>query len=260
MKKKLYFLIGIFVVVLVGGYFVNKKHYPSSSILPSPAISPSVIFSPSLVSIKETPTPTTQSLPNSYLIKNFPFQPQAPFANWDQLHDEACEEAAVILVSWWNGNKNSISAQTMDDQILKMVDWEIQNWGSHKDLTVKETAQMAQGFYNLSLTPKYDVTITDIKKEVAQNHPVIVPTAGRLLGNPYFRQPGPIYHMLVVIGYSGNNIIVQDIGTKRGEHYQYNQTILMNAIHDWNGTPDSIEQGRKAMLVLLWQLKIDVLK
>lgn len=138
----------------------------------------------------------------------------------------------------------------MDSEILRMVDWEIKNWGSHKDLTIKETAQMAKEFYGLRLTSKYDITIADIKEEVSQNHPVIVPTAGRLLGNPYFRQPGPIYHMLVVIGYSGNNLIVQDIGTRRGEHYQYDQVILFNAIHDWNGSPENIEQGQKAMLVL----------
>ena len=137
----------------------------------------------------------------------------------------------------------------MDDEILKMVDWQVKTWGSHKDLTVKETAEMAKEFYSLNLTPKYGITIEDIKKQIVQDNPVIIPTAGRLLGNPYFRSPGPIYHMLVVIGYSGNNIIVQDIGTKRGEHYQYNAQVLYNAIHDWNGSPDNIESGRKAMLV-----------
>lgn len=249
-KKNLYILIGTLIIVIAVGYFINKKNYSSSHTASSPEISPSAtLISPSPTLTSESPPPTSQNLPNSYLFKNFPFQPQAPFGIWDQLHDEACEEAAVTLVQYWHEGK-SLSAETMDSEILKMVDWEIKNWGSHKDLMVKETAQMAKGFYNLSLTPDYDITIDDIKKEIAQNHPVIVPTAGRLLGNPYFRQPGPIYHMLVVIGYSGNNIIVQDIGTKRGEHYQYNQAILMNAIHDWNGSPDSIEQGRKAMLVL----------
>ncbi len=250
-KRNLYILIGTLIIVIAVGYFINKKYYSTSHTASSPEISPSAILSTPSPTPKESPAPTAQSLPNSYLIKNFPFQPQAPFANWDQLHDEACEEAAVILVQWWQEGKSSISAQTMDDEILKMVDWEIKNWGSHKDLTVKETAEMAKGFYNLTLTAKYDITIDNIKKEVSQDHPVIVPTAGRLLGNPYFRQPGPIYHMLVVIGYSGNNIIVQDIGTKRGEHYQYNQKVLFNAIHDWNDSPDSIEQGGKAMLILL---------
>jgi len=252
-NKKLYILIGFLIIILLGGYFINKKYFPTSSALPSPQISPSTLASPSPTltpTPEESPTPTAQTQPSSYLVKNFPFQPQAPFANWDELHDEACEEAAVILVEWWNDNKSSISAQTMDEEILKMVDWQVKNWGAHKDLTVEETAELAQGFYGLQLTPKYGIDIDDIKKEVSQGHPVIVPTAGRLLGNPYFRQPGPIYHMLVVIGFEGNKIIVQDIGTKRGEHYTYSEKVLYNAIHDWNGSPDSIEQGQKAMLVL----------
>jgi len=254
-RQKIYILIGILIIVLLGGFFINKRYYPTSLVSPSPQISPSDASSlsptpTSSPSPKESPTPTTKTLPSSYLIKNFPFQSQAPFANWDQLHDEACEEAAIILVKWWDDSHSTISAQTMDSEILRMVDWEIKNWGSHKDLTIKETAQMAKEFYGLRLTSKYDITIADIKEEVSQNHPVIVPTAGRLLGNPYFRQPGPIYHMLVVIGYSGNNLIVQDIGTRRGEHYQYDQVILFNAIHDWNGSPENIEQGQKAMLVL----------
>lgn len=253
MKKKLLILVGFLIIVLVGGYFINQRYYKNTA--SKIAFSPSLNISPSPTP-NPTPTPTSESkpspsaIPSSYLIQNFPFQPQAPFANWDQLHDEACEEAAVILVQWWNEDKSTISAQTMDDEILKMVDWEIKNWGSHKDLTVKETAQMAKEFYGLELKPEYDIDIETIKNEVSQNHPVIVPTAGRLLGNPYFRQPGPIYHMLVVIGYSGNNIIVQDIGTRRGEHYQYNQRVLFNAIHDWNGSPDNIEGGQKAMLIL----------
>ncbi len=255
MKKKLFILIGILIIVLLGGFFINQKYYSNPQTFSSPVISPSLLLSPSpsltpSTSLGTSPTPTAQSLPTSYLIKNFPFQPQAPFANWDQLHDEACEEAAVILVQWWQDDKSSISAQTMDDEILKMVDWQEKNWGGHHDLTVKETAEMAKSFYGLSLKSQSGIDIEDIKKEIAQNHPVIVPTAGRLLGNPYFRQPGPIYHMLVVIGYEGNNIIFQDIGTRRGEHYKYNAQVLYNAIHDWNGSPDNIEQGRKAMLVL----------
>jgi len=249
MKKKLYILILVLILVLVAGYFINKKF----SGVPKPEASTVALESPSpSSSIIPTPFPPPSSnsdeIPSSFLIKNFPFQSQAPFGNWDKLHDEACEEAAVSLVQYWEKNK-TLSAEIMDDQILKMVDWEVQNWGSHKDLTAKETQSLAENYYNLDSKLYYDITINDIKKQVAQDNPVIIPTAGRLLGNPYFRSPGPIYHMLVVIGYEGNNIIVQDIGTRRGDHYKYNKEVLYNAIHDWNGSDESMNSGRKAMLV-----------
>jgi len=250
MNKKFYILLIIFIAVLSGGYFINKKFSNNSFpvLMPSPSITVSPALSPS-VSPTEVPLSQEKAIPNSYLIKNFPFQSQAPFANWDETHDEACEEASVILVEFFKNGKTTISPQTMDDEILKMVSWEVKNWGTHKDLTVKETAQMAESFYGLRLEEKFNITIEDIKKEISENHPVILPTAGRLLGNPYFRQPGPIYHMVVAIGYSGNTIIVQDVGTRRGENYKYNENILFNAIHDWTGVPENINSGPKNMLV-----------
>jgi len=249
--KKIYLilLISLLAVVLGAGFYFNKRSPQKTAVLKTPPpsiILPSPVESIPISASLSSPTP----LPSAYMINNVPFQPQAPYGNWDELHDEACEEAAVILVKFWQAGQSTISAQTMDNEILKMVDWQIKNWGMHQDLTVQETAEMAQDFYGLKLVPKYGITIEDIKKEIAQNHLAIVPTAGRLLGNPYYRQPGPVYHMLVVIGYSGSNIIVQDIGTKRGEHYQYNQGVLFNAIHDWPGTAENIEGGKKAMLTV----------
>ena len=240
------------MAVLVLGFLLNRFVFNEPSLLPatasSPTISPNLSLQPSPLL---SPSPSEESIPDSYLIDNFPFQPQAPFANWDETHDEACEETSVILAQWWQKGKSNISASTMDEEILKLVDWQIGNWGIHKDLTVQETAQMAESFYGLKLKPKYGITINDIKKEISQNHPLIIPAAGRLLGNPYFRSPGPIYHMVVVIGFEGNNIIVQDVGTKRGDHYKYNEKIFFNAIHDWSGSPENIETGGKNILVLI---------
>jgi hypothetical protein len=51
------------------------------------------------VNTENTLTNNTNSVNilDSYQITNVPFVSQAPFANWDQLHDEACEEASVII-------------------------------------------------------------------------------------------------------------------------------------------------------------------
>lgn len=253
MKKNLYLLIIIFflVVVLGVGFVIDSKsnHHQDIalvSLTPTPTASSKLTPSPTA---SVFPSPIPSKMPPSYSIANFPFQSQAPLANWDELHDEACEEAALILVNSYLTDQ-SLSAEKMDQEILKMVDWEIKNWGSHKDLTIQETAELAANFYQLENTQiKNNINIEDIKKEVAQNHPVIIPTAGRLLGNPYFRSPGPIYHMLVVIGYDNSTIIVQDIGTRRGDHYRYNEQVLFNAIHDWNGSPENIGNGSKSMLI-----------
>lgn len=252
MKKKWYLLaliLSLFLILLVGFIF-NRKSPSVDKIQISP--SPTIVLSPTPIPVESgtpTPNPTVAALPSSYIIDNFSFQSQAPLANWDELHNEGCEEASLILVNYYQKGQ-SLSAQTMDEEILKTVDWEIKKWGTHKDLTIGETAEVAEGFFGIDdWKIESNITIEDIKKEIAQNHPVIVPTAGRLLGNPYFRQPGPVYHMVVVIGYDKSNFIVQDVGTRRGDHYRYNENVLFNAIHDWNGSPDNINSGPKNMLV-----------
>jgi len=74
-----------------------------------------------------------------------------------------------------------------------------------------------------------------------------VPAAGRELGNPNFTDPGPLYHMLVVRGYTENNFITNDVGTRKGENYQYKYDVLMNAIHDWNG--GDVNNGQRVVIV-----------
>lgn len=251
-KKKLYILIFLLLLILAVALFVNIKYLKNdnhTAVTPTPKVSAESPTSSPTLAATPTPEPTITPIPEAYLIENVPFQPQAPYANWDELHDEACEEAALILVNYYLLGKN-LTAEIMEDEIQKMVSWQIDYFGSHKDLTIEETAEMANKYYRLeNFKVKNNITIEDVKVEIASNNLVIVPTAGRMLGNPYFRSPGPIYHMLVIIGYDGNEIIVQDIGTRRGNHYRYSQKVLYNAIHDWNGAPENIEGGQKSILV-----------
>ena len=80
--------------------------------------------------------------------------------------------------------------------------------------------------------------------------PVIVPAAGRLLKNPFFKQPGPYYHMLVIKGVTADGkFITHDPGTKRGADFLYGQEALYNAINDWDDARGTLS-GRKAMIVV----------
>ena len=86
---------------------------------------------------------------------------------------------------------------------------------------------------------------------------IIIPAAGRLLGNPYFQTPGPIYHMLVIRGYNATEFITNDPGTKRGDGFKYKYQTLINAIHDWDHqraeggmTDEEMAQGNKVMIVV----------
>lgn len=192
--------------------------------------------------------PTTYKLPPSVNL-NIPFGSQAPFADWGMPYQEACEEAAVIMAHrFFSGEP--LNAKIMDREILKLVEWQEKTFGYYKDTTAEEIARILREYFGHSdIEVRYEFTIEDIKKEVAAGHPVIVPAAGRLLPNPNFKQPGPIYHALVIKGFLANGkIITNDPGTRKGADFIYSPDALMNAIHDWNA--EDILKGRKVMIVV----------
>jgi hypothetical protein len=182
-----------------------------------------------------------------------PFTPQAPHGNWDEPYQEACEEASVYMVErYYAGEREGlINPDQADLDLLKIVAFEEELFGYYEDTTAEQSgifAELIFGFSNILLIE--DPTVEDIKKQLVAGRPVIVPVAGRLLGNPYFTAPGPLYHMLVIRGYTvGNKFIVNDPGTRYGENYLYDFDTIMHAMHDWNGGAE-ITEGKKIVLVI----------
>ncbi len=198
-------------------------------------------------SSKSTATDTA-GLPKSALI-DVPFSPQAPFGSWEMPYQEACEEMSLILVHRYILGQE-LTRQEADDELKKMVDWQLKNLGHYEDTTTDEVKTIAEKYYGHTASIVENPDIEDIKRQIAAGHPVIIPTSGRDLGNPYFSGAGPWYHMLVVIGYDEENFIVHDVGTKRGERYTYEQKHLWETIHDWTGIKEEIRTGKKVMLVV----------
>lgn len=194
-----------------------------------------------------TPKPSATPIPGSALI-NVPFQVQAPNANWDALHEETCEEASILMVRHYMTGAPIGSASDADTELKSLVSWESDH-SFDVSITVEQLKDVAAGYYGTTtgrivLNP----TVTDIKQEIASGRPVIIPAAGRVLQNPYFTAPGPLYHMLVIKGYDDKGFITNDPGIKQGNGFRYSYDNIMSAIHDWNGTND-ILQGGKAYLV-----------
>lgn len=195
-----------------------------------------------------TQTGQPEKLPDELNLA-VPFTSQAPFAVWDPIHEDACEEASVMMIDAFYTNRK-FTAQSAEDEINSIVNWETKVLGFWMDTNAEETARILRekyGYKNVQVV--YDIGIDDIKREVAKGRPVILPAAGQLLGNKFFKQPGPLYHMLVVRGWTKDGMIIaNDPGTKRGEGYLYDPDVLINAVHDWNG--GDVENGRKAMIVV----------
>lgn len=203
---------------------------------------------------EEVPVREEEILPARFKLE-VPFTSQAPFAIWDDNHNNACEEAAILIVHFYHSKSRSdleatkITPEIADKEILEMIEFQRKNWKGHYDLEASEVAKLARDFYNYKNTKViYNIFIEDIKREIFNGNPVILPSAGRELGNPYYRRPGPLYHMLVAIGYDEDEIITNDPGTKRGKNFSYRYNILLNALHEWNG--GDIQNGKSAMIIL----------
>ncbi len=209
-----------------------------------------------------TPAPTPTPSPVQGAVNlGVQFFSQAPRGDWSLPWQEACEEASSVLVAtYWNGEV--LTTDTMEQHILAAVQWEKEHYGYYEHTTARQTADMMKALYGFKdVRVEYDIGIARIAEHLRAGRPVIVPLAGRLLGNPYYTQPGPAYHMLVVKGITaGGDIITNDVGTRHGHNLTYAPDVFLNAMHDapqggsnWGTGVDPatyILTGRRAIIVV----------
>jgi len=195
--------------------------------------------------VEESPLP-------KFINLGVPFTSQAPHGNWDAPYQDACEEASVYMVhAFYEGVlPGRIPADEADSNILDIVAFEKELFGYYESTTIEQVSVLSELMFGYSGRVLEDPTMEELKTELVAGHPILIPTAGQLLGNPYFTEPGPVYHMLVLRGYTQEGFaIVNDRGTTRGEAYLYTFDDILSAMHDWN-RGEEITQGRKAVLVL----------
>lgn len=241
--------ISIFSVIALGGAFFIYQRLDRGIIrepIPSPQVYNSQTVLPSSL---PAPLTTSYSLPSDLNLA-VPFTVQAPHANWEDPYGEFCEEASVLMAGSYIKGWDIHNPDVADQKLHQIKDFELQRFGYHKDTTAEETAVILREFYDIEKVQViYDPSVEQIKKAISLKQVVIVPAAGQKLGNPYFRQPGPLYHMLVIKGYTKEgNFITNDPGTRRGADFIYSPDILMNAIHDWNS--GDVLNGRKVIIIV----------
>jgi len=217
---------------------------------------------PAAAAVKKTPDPKPAAVPVKEIAQipqtlqlKILFAQQAPFGNWDEAHEEACEEASMIMVDkYFRGQP--LTEQIMEDELQQLLSWEAER-GYQVDLTAQETVDVLRDYFGRTAHLSADASADQIKYELSQGRLIIIPAAGRKLGNPNFKQPGPIYHMLVIKGYNSREFITNDPGTRKGNSYAYAHDVLVNAIHDWNPvlaeggmTDGEMAQGRAVLVIV----------
>lgn len=250
MKKSGFITIFLLFLAIASGVFYYEKTSKDATIskeivnekLPEKS-SPEIVIEEGINKQDDFPNPI---LLDSVLLK-VPFMSQAPFAKWDALHEDACEEASLIMVKYFLDKKTIISKELGEKEIQNMMAFEKKNkYGI--SITLDELSEVANKYYDLKNgRVEKNISIQDIKKELSNGKPVIVGAAGKVLPNPNFKNGGPNYHMLVVVGYDEKGFITNDPGTRLGEGFRYSPDDLLKSIHDWD--PKNILSGGKDYLV-----------
>lgn len=262
MRKSIFFLnLALLIFILAGLAFLGRHRIVSmwDTWLTEPTPEP-VSFSEMVNEQREAlnkpltndntnqvvATPEPEPIPAEFNLA-VPFTTQAPHANWDYPYQEACEEASALTVHYYY-QEQTFTVDIADREILDLVAWEEEVLGFYEDTTAEETARVMREYWGYQrVDVEYDPTADQIKRHIAAGRPVIIPAAGKQLGNPNFRNGGPLYHMFVVRGYTADTFITNDVGTRKGENYVYDIDVVMTAMHDWNG--GDVDNGRQAIVV-----------
>ena len=253
-KNKLIFISLFFALSLIFSFSVFK-------LLPQNKVENKITqISQKVEQIKETiaPVPTkilSSGLPDKHLIETA-FVPQSPEKNWDQPWQDACEEASLLTVDYYYRNITQSDPQTIKNDLLKIIEFENQQSFTH-DINLDQMSLVAANYFKYSPQIIDNPTIDDLKKYLSQNIPVIVPANGKTLyrENKHFKDGGPYYHNLIILGYDNNQqkFTVHDVGTQFGAYFKYTYSLLMESIHDFPQSlkKEDINQGDKKVLILI---------
>lgn len=236
MTRKKILIIASILILFVGlwiSFFVltNKPKTIEKSKVPFPTSSPTLIPT----KILPTSKPTQKLAQKINLMMSF--TAQAPFGDWkDPRQQDGCEEASSLVAIKW-ARKQKFTKEEALVEIQSIAKYEEDKFGSYQDTSTKDTAErIIRGYFGYNnYRVEINIQLSDIIREITAGNAIIVPMNGQALGNPNYTAPGPDRHMLIIKGYDPikKQIITNDVGTRQGENYAYDENVFYNSIRDY---------------------------
>lgn len=248
MARSKFGIIGIVVIIMAaatGAYFVVNRNSEIVDKTPTPTIA-----------FSTAPTTSTSALVMSspFVLLDVPFTSQAPSGDWaNPMFQNGCEEASMIIAWHWL-NHTPITQTSAVQEITNIANYELNLDENYNDRSAQDTAQLFKKYYNYqNVSYRVNISARDIIAELEKGNLVITPMNGQILGNPFYKAPGPAEHMIVIIGYDPTHkeFITNDPGTRHGKSYRYKVPVFEAAIRDYpTGYHEPISSIQKNMIVV----------
>ena len=214
---------------------------------------------PGVTKVQAQPIPTVgpgsdvspAALPDHMLLQ-VPFTTQAPLNNWAQ-HQESCEAANLtMLYLYWQHDQSVVLDPHGADNYIRMID----SWKSQPDLNDTMMGQLAQKHwgYSYRLLPNDPKVIA---QQLSAGRPLLAEVRTHGLGNTHYpgysshyEQTGwSVPHFVLIIGYDGSGVWLNDPGISWGRGYHISYAQLTHAIDDLDQHHPALSEGQVLLLV-----------
>ena len=171
-------------------------------------------------------------IPSYALSLKMSFTSQAPFDHWVQPYADACEETSILMIDAFYRNY-SLDKKIADYEIRKIIGVKNKFIGPSFDEGVVKIAQLINDFFHWEAKVVKNPMLEQMKLELDNGHPIILPANASILKNPHYTQ-NIDYHVLILSGYdeTTKEFIAQDPGTSYGQNYRYSYQTVMKAMSD----------------------------
>ncbi len=195
-----------------------------------------------------SPLTGTLVLEEGDLNLNVPYTSQAPERNWADPWQNACEEAAILMIDAYLRGYG-LSPLSAKDELLRMVQWE-EDQKMFISLNAIEVKKIFTDYLHYKKTVKIvaNPTVEQIKQFLNEGKPVLALAHGKTLGNKYYSNGGPDYHAFVIRGYTKDKFITNDPGVNRGANFLFPIENIMKSLHEWND--GDVKNGQPVVIVI----------
>ncbi len=168
-----------------------------------------------------------------------PFTPEVPDNKWIAPWNNACEEAAIVMVQEYYQGKEIMDKTEAKNLMNPLFKIENKLFGSNADTDAARTNRLINEYSSFGSKIVDNPTLEQIKTELVAGRPVITFLYGKDLANPNhrWRTGGSYYHVMTLVGFDDNTeeFIANDSGDYyTGLDYRYKYDTILNALHDFD--------------------------